>query len=135
MDVNGYKQRLLELEARLSSHLRRDLASGREQLVDTAADTGDASVADESESEDFTEAELDTTTLQQVQAALRRIENGTFGQCLVDGGPIELKRLDAVPWAPYCIGTRSWWRPPPNLSRPYRLLGLGAHRRCRDVCR
>ena len=103
MDVNDYKQRLLELEARISSHLRRDLASGREQLVDTAADVGDASVADESESEDFTEAELDTATLQQVQAALRRIEDGTFGQCLVDGGPIELKRLDAIPWAPHCV--------------------------------
>ena len=103
MDVNGYKQRLLELEARLSGNLRRDLASGREQLVDTAADVGDASVADESESEDFTEAELDASTLQQVQAALRRIENGTFGQCLIDGGPIELKRLDAIPWAPYCV--------------------------------
>jgi len=103
MDVNSYKQRLLELEASLSSHLRRDLASAREQLVDTGADVGDASVADESESEDFTEAELDTTTLQQVQVALRRIENGTFGQCLVDGGPIEPKRLDAVPWAPYCV--------------------------------
>jgi len=103
MDVNGYKRRLLELEASLSSHLRRDLASGREQLVDTAADAGDASVTDESESEDFTEAELDTTTLQQVQAALRRIENGTFGQCLVDGGPIETNRLDAIPWAPYCV--------------------------------
>jgi DnaK suppressor protein len=103
MDVNGYKQRLLELEASVSSQLRRDLASGREQLVDTAADAGDASVADESESEDFTEAELDTTTLQQVQAALRRVENGTFGQCLVDGGSIELKRLDAIPWAPYCV--------------------------------
>jgi DnaK suppressor protein len=103
MDVNSYKQRLLELEASLSSHLRRDVASGREQRVDTAADAGDAAVADESESEDFTEAELDTTTLQQVQAALRRIENGTFGQCLVDGGPIEPKRLDAIPWAPYCV--------------------------------
>ena len=103
MDVNGYKQRLVELESRISSHLRRDLASGREQLVDTAADAGDASLADESESEDFTEAELDATTLQQVQAALRRIENGTFGQCLIDGGPIELKRLDAIPWAPYCV--------------------------------
>ena len=103
MDVNRYEQRLLELEARISSRLRRDLSAGREQVVDTAADGGDASVADESESEDFTEAEVDTTTLQQVQAALRRIENGTFGQCLVDGGPIELKRLDAIPWAPYCV--------------------------------
>jgi DnaK suppressor protein len=103
MDLNNYKQRLIELEATLSVHLRREVVSGHEQLIDTAADVGDASVADESESGDFTEAELDTTTLQQVQAALRRIESGTYGQCLVDGGPIELNRLDAIPWAPYCV--------------------------------
>src|SRR5262245_1302812 len=102
MDVNRYRERLIEIEASLSNHIRRDVASGREQLIDTAGDAGDASIADESESEDFTEAELDTTTLQQVQAALRRIANGTYGQCLVDGGPIDAKRLDAVPWAPYC---------------------------------
>ena len=103
MDVNRYKQRLIELEASLSNRTTRDLSSGREQLVDTAGDAADASVADESESEDFIDAELDATILQQVQDALRRIENGTYGQCLVDGGPIEPKRLDAVPWAPYCI--------------------------------
>ena len=103
MDLNTYKQRLLALEASLSSHLKRDVASGRDQLIDTAGDAGDASVADEAESEDFTEGELDSATLQQVQAALRRIEDGTFGQCQVDGGPIELKRLDAIPWALYCV--------------------------------
>src|SRR5262249_53764883 len=103
MHIHRYQQRLLELEATLSDRLARDARSGREQLIDTAADAGDASVADESESEDFTEAELDTIVLRQVQDALRRIEDGTFGRCLVDGGPIETKRLDAVPWAPYCI--------------------------------
>ena len=54
-------------------------------------------------SEDFTEAELDATVLRQVRDALCRIEEGVYGRCLVDGGPIETKRLDAVPWAPYCI--------------------------------
>jgi RNA polymerase-binding transcription factor len=103
MDVNRYKQRLIELEATLSDRTTRDLSSGREQLIDGAADAADASVADESESEDFSDAELNATILQQVQDALRRIENGTYGQCLVDGGPIEPKRLDAVPWAPYCM--------------------------------
>jgi DnaK suppressor protein len=103
MDVSRYKQRLSDLEASLSNRTTRDIESGREQLIDTAADAGDASVADESESEDFTEGQLDATILQQVQDALRRIENGTYGQCLVDGGPIDPKRLDAVPWAPYCI--------------------------------
>ena len=103
IDVTYYRRRLLELEASLSSHIRREMDSGREQLIDTAADAGDESVADESASEDFIEAESDSTVLQQVQAALRRIESGTYGQCLVDGGPIDPKRLDAVPWAPYCV--------------------------------
>jgi DnaK suppressor protein len=103
MDLQRYRQRLLRLKASLAARTGRDITSGREQLIDTAADAGDASVADESESEDFTEAELDATILQQVEEALRRLEDGTYGQCIVDGGPIERKRLDAVPWTPYCI--------------------------------
>ena len=103
MDVERYRQQLLALETTLSKRTVREVALGREQFIDTAADAGDASVADESESEDFTEAELDVTILTQVQEALRRIQNGTYGQCLIDGGPIEPKRLDAMPWTPYCL--------------------------------
>jgi DnaK suppressor protein len=103
MDVQVYKKRLLELEASLSKGVATEAGFAREQLIDTAADTGDVSVADESESEDFASAELDATVLQQVRDALGRIEDGSYGRCLVDGGPIEPQRLDAVPWAPYCI--------------------------------
>jgi DnaK suppressor protein len=38
-----------------------------------------------------------------VRDALKRIEEGTFGKCVVDGGAIEEKRLNAVPWTPYCL--------------------------------
>lgn len=82
---------------------RHGLAEYHQAFVHYAADAVGASVADESESEDFTEAELDATTLQEVQAALRRIESGTYGRCLIDGAPIDPKRLDAMPWAPYCV--------------------------------
>ena len=51
----------------------------------------------------FTESELDATILQQIADALKRIDNGTFGQCAVDGGAIEAKRLDAMPLTPYCV--------------------------------
>jgi hypothetical protein len=37
-----------------------------------------------------------------VEDALKRIDDGTFGQCTVDGGLIDARRLDAVPWTPYC---------------------------------
>lgn len=103
MDVERYRQRLLALETALSNRTAREVTLGREQLIDTAADAGDASVADESEGEDFTEAELDATILGEVRDALRRIQNGTYGQCVIDGGSIESKRLDALPWTPYCL--------------------------------
>jgi DnaK suppressor protein len=107
MDVERYKRRLLELEKSLSGRATREEVRAREQTPDTPGDVGDASVADESESEDFTEAELDATVLQQVRDALARIDNGTYGRCAADGGPIDPKRLDAVPWARYCARHQS----------------------------
>jgi DnaK suppressor protein len=94
---------LLALEARLSARAAREREAAREQTPDSPGDAGDASVVDEGESEDFTEAELDATVLQQVRDALRRIDDGTFGRCVVDGTPIERKRLEALPWTPYCL--------------------------------
>jgi DnaK suppressor protein len=103
MNVEEYRRRLVDIETRLIGRSTRERDLARDQVLDTAADAADASIADESASEDFTEAELDATVLQQVRDALRRIEDGTFGRCVVDGGPIEPKRLDAVPWTPYCL--------------------------------
>jgi|SRR5262249_17052506 len=103
MNVQDYKRRLLELERQLSTRATRERQGAREQVLDSAGDTGDASLADEIESEEFTRAELDATVLQQVRDALKRIDDGTFGRCVVDGGPIEPKRLEAVPWTPYCL--------------------------------
>src|SRR2546422_10134253 len=101
MNVQEYQQRLLELETRLSTRIARRREQAREQVVDSARDTADDSVADGGESEDFTEAELDATVLQQVRDALKRIDDGTFGRCAVDGGPIEPKRPEARPWPLY----------------------------------
>lgn len=103
MNTQHYKERLLEMEKELSARASREADLGRDQTADSSRDTGDASVADEAASEDFIEAELASTTLHQVQDALRRIDEGTFGACVVDGEPIETQRLDAVPWAQYCL--------------------------------
>ena len=37
--------------------------------------------------------------LEQVEGALKRIENGTYGVCTNCGRPIPEKRLEAIPWA------------------------------------
>jgi RNA polymerase-binding transcription factor len=41
--------------------------------------------------------------LNAVNSAMLRVSDGTFGQCLNCGQDIDLKRLEALPWAQYCI--------------------------------
>ena len=48
-----------------------------------------------------------TQQLALVDAAIDRLENGTFGVCVRCGEPIAVGRLEALPWAAHCIGCRS----------------------------
>src|SRR5258708_37213853 len=41
--------------------------------------------------------------LSRVEAALRSIDDGTYGTCTNCGNPIGAERLGAIPWAPTCI--------------------------------
>ena len=47
--------------------------------------------------------ELENRWLRQIDAALKRIDDGEFGTCLECEEPISPKRLAAVPWATYCL--------------------------------
>jgi DnaK suppressor protein len=42
-------------------------------------------------------------TLKLVDAALERMASGDFGACLACGEAISNRRLNAIPWAEYCI--------------------------------
>lgn len=45
--------------------------------------------------------------LELVDAALARLDAGTFGRCLRCGKPIPDGRLEALPWAAHCIDCQS----------------------------
>jgi DnaK suppressor protein len=45
----------------------------------------------------------ESNLLRNVRAALRRIDDGSYGVCLHCEEDINPKRLNAVPWAPFCI--------------------------------
>ena len=102
MRTEEYKKRLLAEEHELLTRSKRAGEIAREPGEESAGDIGDKSVDNEVKEDQFKEADSDWKVLSQVRDALTRIENGTFGQCLVDGGPIEEKRLEAIPWTPYC---------------------------------
>jgi RNA polymerase-binding protein DksA len=89
--------------------LRERLVSGREIHREEASepltlDTNDMAdcATDESDHDlAFSLLSQEESALQQVDAALRRIEQGTYGICEESGKPIPEERLRAVPWARY----------------------------------
>lgn len=52
---------------------------------------------------DFGLEENETHLFDQINAALDRIEQGTYGYCVECKGEIPIKRLEAVPYAKYCL--------------------------------
>ena len=55
--------------------------------------------------QEFTLALMDSERklLEQVNEALGRIEDGIYGICQGSGKPIPKARLEAIPWAKYCV--------------------------------
>jgi DnaK suppressor protein len=66
-------------------------------LADTATETYDREL-------DYTLEENSEHVLGEIDAALARIENGTYGTCTNCGKQIPEERLEALPWATLCIG-------------------------------
>jgi DnaK suppressor protein len=46
---------------------------------------------------------LDYVQLRMIEEALDRLSSNDYGYCLACERPIPAKRLDAVPWARYCV--------------------------------
>jgi len=70
-------------------------------LADTATETYDREL-------DYTLEENSEHVLADIDAALKRITEGTYGICTNCGEPIALERLEALPWATLCIDCKRY---------------------------
>lgn len=48
-------------------------------------------------------SENESRQLQLINEALQRIDSGEYGDCMNCEEPINEKRIEAIPWARYCI--------------------------------
>jgi len=71
--------------------------------LDVPSDEGDLSQQSHEEWIFLNRNTLEMKLLREVEDALRRIERSTYGICHDCEEPISAKRLDAVPWAKYCV--------------------------------
>jgi len=110
MNKNGAKTRFDHYQKALATkaeELRRSMSAQKiAQVVarlDVPSDEGDLSQQSHEEWIFLNRNTLDMKLLREVQAALRRIEQSTYGVCAACEEPISTKRLDAVPWAKFCV--------------------------------
>ena len=71
--------------------------------LDVPSDEGDLSQQSHEEWIFLNRNTIDVNLLRQISGALHRIETGHYGVCMECEEPISPKRLDAVPWARYCV--------------------------------
>jgi DnaK suppressor protein len=84
-----------------------------------AHDTGDSSEADLETDTTISMAQRHAAELQEIDAALARIANGSYGECEECGGAIGLPRLQAQPTARLCIACQERLEQRPGApSRP-----------------
>jgi DnaK suppressor protein len=101
--VASFKKRLLEKQRQLTEEVGRSALYGKDQEDDSIKDLGDQANTAYTREFFFELGNGNRELLRDVEAALRKIEDGSFGSCERCGEPIAERRLDALPFARYCI--------------------------------
>src|SRR5512133_1028301 len=97
------RKRQQALKSDVNDRLQQTSSQGLQELNGTVGDTGDESVAHMMTDLSLTAATRDVNVLQEVEAALQRIANGTYGECVECGTDIGYERLKAYPTAMRCL--------------------------------
>jgi DnaK suppressor protein len=104
IDIQQMRQRLEQKQQELQDSIAR-LTEAHPQPVD-AIEASDGPQDFEDVAVDFLETQQEQSLLVnqqalliEVQRAIERIDNGTYGKCVECGQPIPEKRLEALPWA------------------------------------
>ncbi len=97
------RERLLARQSELEQGTSRFGQNALEANAAEVQDEMDQVTASEAKTASMELSSLQFRALQDVRAALARLDAGTYGQCVVCGRPIEPPRLQAVPETPYCI--------------------------------
>ena len=111
IDTERFREQLLEERKRVEAaiaYLHEETPGSMEDQVEEEFGTSDNHPADAAtvtldREVDYTLQENSEQVLAEIDDALKRIEDGTFGTCRSCGKPIAPERLEAMPWATQCI--------------------------------
>src|SRR6266853_2700295 len=100
-DLRNFRERLESERDAIKSRIAERSRDSRETVREESGvgDSGDDATRLDDLDVEADEDEVDRVTLAQIQRALGRIEDGTYGVSELSGKPIPKERLEAVPYA------------------------------------
>jgi DnaK suppressor protein len=101
--IGEFRRMLHEKETEVRGRLSAVHAAEVVQRPEEPLDFGDWCQKNHDEWLFLNQNRLEIALLRDVQRALRRVEAGTFGICPECNQAISPKRLEAVPWAKFCV--------------------------------
>ena len=111
IDTDQFRAQLLEERERVNEAIERLKGDHEGRLDDEVEEMagssdnhlGDLATATLNREIDYSLSGNSTQVLGEIDAALKRIDDGTYGTCRVCGREIGEDRLEAYPWASLCI--------------------------------
>jgi DnaK suppressor protein len=105
-DFTLYRERLLALRARIqgeSTQMEDDALKDHSKTTSIPTDIEE--LGSDNADQELTLSLLgsEEDALEQIEAAIERIENGSYGECETCGLKIPKSRLEAIPYAAQCV--------------------------------
>jgi RNA polymerase-binding transcription factor len=98
-----YKKKLQARRDELAKTIARTEQEGRTADDDPTVDLADKAANSYTKEFLFGQTNTDRAILQLIDDALVRIRSGSYGSCIECETELQQKRLEAVPWARYCV--------------------------------
>ena len=114
MDTEAVRARLLKRREELQTRASSASSDLRHESDPLSADFAEQVTQRESDEVLGAIGESAREELRQIQAALRRLDEGRYTTCAVCGEPIEEGRLEAVPYTDRCRGCADMTRHGPR---------------------
>jgi DnaK suppressor protein len=98
-----YEDALRAKQRELLDSYERDKAAGNASPDDGIQDLADKAASAYSKELNFSLSDAERNLLMLIDEAFVRVKDGSYGVCTNCGAVIGEKRLQAVPWTPFCI--------------------------------
>lgn len=100
---DALRARLQTQRDEIVSMYKQDLRAGQESTDDGTEDIVDRANNAYNRELMFSLSDAERSTLLQIENALRRMDEGGYGRCANCGQNIAVPRLEALPWARFCV--------------------------------